>query len=145
MSVYTFPINIGTTGNTYPAKIGELYKCDGEEYKNSPRVAFSFNAHDIYNNYSRCIASTISITGLSQYDNRVAFSLARFNNIGYVDVENLKIGDSLFLMSKYEANWKDVYNGNSRKGTDYNFINTSKDSYLKPEHRYIYNYYNSTI
>lgn len=88
MSVYTFPINIGTTGNTYPAKIGELYKCDGEEYKNSPRVAFSFNAHDLYNNYSRCIASTIAITGLSQYDNRVAFSLARFNNIGYVDAFN---------------------------------------------------------
>lgn len=66
----------------------------------------------------------------------------KVNNIGYVEAKDLKIGDSMFLMSKYEANWKDIYKTNSNKGTNYYFVNTSNKSSLKPEHRYIYNYYN---
>ena len=86
MSVYTFPIPIGTTGNTYQAKIGELYRCEGETYIDNPQILFTFRAKDTYNNYSVCISSTAETSGLSQYDERVAISIGRITSQNFIEI-----------------------------------------------------------
>lgn len=65
------------------------------------------------------------------------------NNVGYVEAQNLKIGDSLYLMNKFECNWKDVHNTKRNdRLKDYLFINHTNNSKLIPEHRIIYDFNN---
>ena len=65
------------------------------------------------------------------------------NGSGYVEAKNLKIGDSLYLMSKFECNWKDVYKTKRNdRLKDYLFINHTNNSKLIPEHRLIYDFNN---
>lgn len=88
MADYTFNINIGTTGNTYTAKVTDLYVCNDEAYKTSPKIVFTFTATDSYYNISKCIATSLAVNGYQENDGRVAMSIGDFNSLGLVSALN---------------------------------------------------------
>lgn len=84
MADYNFNINVGTTGNTYSAKVTDLYLCAGEEYKTSPKILFTFTATDSYYNISKCISTSLTVHGSEEYEGRIAMSIGDFNSQGLV-------------------------------------------------------------
>ena len=88
MADYTFNINIGTTGDTYTAKVTDLYICNNEAYKTSPKIVFTFTATDSYYNISKCIATSLEVNGYQENDGRVAMSIGDFNSLGLVSALN---------------------------------------------------------
>ena len=88
MADYTFSINIGTTSDTYTAKVTDLYACNDEAYKTAPKILFTFTAKDTYSNISKCIATSLSVHGSQENEGRVAMSIGDFNSQGLVSALN---------------------------------------------------------
>ena len=64
------------------------------------------------------------------------------NNRGYVEAKDLKIGDSLFIMSKEQMTWDERYHSKVGKHNPYYFLSHTGCSSPKTEHRLIYEHYN---
>ena len=63
----------------------------------------------------------------------------------YVEVKNLKYGDSMQLMTKWEASLKEIFPDCNSNSQDYVWINGGIKSSNKSEHRLIAEYHNNTI
>ncbi len=62
----------------------------------------------------------------------------------YVEVKNLKSGDSLLIMTKSTAAFHDVMKGSNSKSQDYSWLTVNGEKGLIPEHRLIAEHSNNT-
>jgi len=62
----------------------------------------------------------------------------RLRNGEYVEAKDLKPGDSLHLLTKYEASIKEIFPGANSRSSDYYWLNNGDFKVNKSEHRFIY-------
>ena len=94
MADYIFELPIGTTGNNFYANIYKQFQSyDGivtedEEYLEDPVFFFSQAAHGQYDLYTRCMGTSITTAGASQFEYRLAISIEHIQSVNYIRVYN---------------------------------------------------------
>lgn len=68
----------------------------------------------------------------------------RLKNGNYVEVKNLKPGDSLHIMTKYKASFDEIFKLSNSKSWDYYWLNNGEIKTSKSEHRFIFEQLNNT-
>ena len=63
----------------------------------------------------------------------------------YKEAKNLKFGDSLQILTKWDASFKEIFPKSNSKSSDYRWVNNGKLKTNKSEHRFIYEQINNKI
>lgn len=94
MADYIFQLPEGTTGNTFDAHITKKFQSyngtvtNAEEYKTNPVFFFSQGAFGMHNLYARCMATSVTTNPNPTYENRIALSIERMEQVGFIRIFN---------------------------------------------------------
>lgn len=92
MADYVFELPIGTTGDNFNANIFKQFQfyngtvTDDEEYKIDPVFFFSMAAYGDFGLYTRCMATSVTTSGDSEYEYRLAISVEHIQDVNYIRV-----------------------------------------------------------
>lgn len=62
----------------------------------------------------------------------------RLKDGSYIETKNLKKGDSLHIMTKWESSLEEIFKGSNSRSSDYMWVNNGEFKSSVPEHRIIY-------
>ncbi len=78
---------------------------------------------------------TIRVTGNHKF---------RLKDGSYVETKDLKFGDSLHILTKYQSSIEEIFPSSNSRSSDYYWLNNGEFKSNKSEHRFIYEQLNNT-